>query len=916
MLLYWLSGVVQEHNRLIAMIKIMRVFNKGAVKYWLKLSMLTPRFEHTFRQIAAGASAFIVAIIMSLSTHNASAQEISIESLIVVDCLLPGQVRQLGPRNRYVTPRRPIKTSARNCAIRGGEYVSYDRSDYQSSLKVWMADAETGDAKAQTYVAEIYERGLGTDPNYAEAAKWYSLAANQSYKPAQLSLGRLYEQGIGVEKDLLAALNLYRAANGLEKDDLSFVSDMQSAAKSGNPEELKSLRKQVKQLEKSNQDLRRRFIESTEKAQGSSDLLLKLKQDIASKQQLLDDASGQEDLRPVVDGLQTQIVELQQQLSNRNAQAKSESESLKQQIAAAELAVKEAKSSNDSQKLIALMKGQLATQQQQISQAEKIAGTHLLQSDAIIAGLTKELSEARKNNDSPVEIERLNSKITAQQLQYDQETKRYQATIVAYQDELSIQQKKFLLAQEQDDSGNVIKLLEEQIARQQNDLETASKQYGSLQVSLREEIKVREQQAELLKDQAGAKKVVASLKKQIKKQAKLLKAESERNKKLISKVNVQAKQLATNQDNRNLATSEGPTIVLKVPPLVASRGLNEVTVEPGQQVYLAGGVVVPSGVKSFTLNGAPAELDVNNLFMIKVDIQNKELPMELKIIDGQDRETTKSLVLKPVASQQVSAAPKKPSRKMKWGKYHALVIGNNNYTDPKWANLSNAVNDAQTVAAVLEKKYGFETTLLLNAKRVDMLEAIETMRNKLTEDDNLLIYYAGHGQRDDANNRAYWIPVDSSAESSTNWIPSYQITDHVNAMNARHVLLVVDSCYAGLMTRASGVNAMLVGMTADQKEEKIKDRLGRRTRMLITAGDNTEVLDAGKQGDHSIFAEAFIAALENNSGVLDSEGVFKIVQPYVSKHTYRINKQSVVYAPIPRARHEGGEFYFSAVGGD
>jgi hypothetical protein len=86
--------------------------------------------------------------------------------------------------------------------------------------------------------------------------------------------------------------------------------------------------------------------------------------------------------------------------------------------------------------------------------------------------------------------------------------------------------------------------------------------------------------------------------------------------------------------------------------------------------------------------------------------------------------------------------------------------------------------------------------------------------------------------------------------------------------------------------------------------------------MLITAGDNTEVLDGGRQGNHSIFAEAFIAALENNTGVLDSEGVFKIVQPYVSKHTYRINKQSVVYAPIPSARHEGGEFYFSALDGE
>jgi hypothetical protein len=897
------------------MIKIISVLSNTVVMYWGTFSALNRRCLHGLRQWVLGASAFIATIIMAMATHSTSAQEISIESLIIVDCLLPGQVRQLGARNKYVTPRRPVKTSARICAIRGGEYVSYDRADYQSALKVWMADAQTGDAKAQTYVAEIYERGLGTEPNYAEAAKWYTLASDQGYKAAQLSLGRLYEQGLGVEKDILSALSLYRTANGLEKDELSFVSDMQSAAKSGTPEELKSLREQVKQLEKNNQDLRRRSIESTEKAQGSSELLHQLERDIANKQTLLDKAKGNADLRPVVDNLHTQIAQLQLELNNKNDQAQSETDALKQQIVAAELAVKQAKSNNDYESLIVLMQNQLAEQKQQISQAQTRAKLHLVQSEAAIANLSKELIDAKNKNNSSATIERLNSQITQHQSQYDRQNKRHQDTIFAFKDELSIQQQAFSRAQKQDNSKAVIGLLEAQIARQQDDLESASKKSGSLQALLLDEIQVREKQADLLRDQAGAKKVIASLNSQIKKQTKMLKAESQRNKELISKASLQAKKLADNESKRNLATAEGPTIVLKVPPIITTRGLNEVAVQPGQQVYLAGGVVVPSGVKSFTVNGAPAELDVNNLFMVKVDVQNQDLPMELKIIDSQDRQSTKSLVLRPVASPQISSLPNAPSRKMKWGKYHALVIGNNNYKDPKWTNLSNAVNDAKTVASVLKNKYGFETTLILNATRVQMLEAIEAMRNKLTEDDNLLIYYAGHGQRDDANNRAYWVPVDSSAESSTNWIPSYQITDHVNAMNARHVLLVVDSCYAGLMTRAGGVNAMLVGMTPEQKQQKIKDRLGRRTRMLITAGDNTEVLDAGKQGDHSIFAEAFIAALENNSGVLDSEGVFKIVQPYVSKHTYRINKQSVVYAPIPRARHEGGEFYFSAIDG-
>ena len=56
-----------------------------------------------------------------------------------------------------------------DCRIRGGEYVSYDRADLKSSLRIWMAAAQAGDAEAQATVGEIYERGLGTEPNYDAA---------------------------------------------------------------------------------------------------------------------------------------------------------------------------------------------------------------------------------------------------------------------------------------------------------------------------------------------------------------------------------------------------------------------------------------------------------------------------------------------------------------------------------------------------------------------------------------------------------------------------------------------------------------------------------------------------------------------------------------------------------------------------
>jgi hypothetical protein len=89
------------------------------------------------------------------------AQARNADRLLIVDCLLPGQVRRLGAKVTFLTPRRPVKTDADDCTIRGGEYVAYDRADLRTALNVWLPGAQEGDKQAQTYVGEIYERGVG-----------------------------------------------------------------------------------------------------------------------------------------------------------------------------------------------------------------------------------------------------------------------------------------------------------------------------------------------------------------------------------------------------------------------------------------------------------------------------------------------------------------------------------------------------------------------------------------------------------------------------------------------------------------------------------------------------------------------------------------------------------------------------------
>ena len=63
-----------------------------------------------------------------------------VDQFFIVDCALPPQIRQLGGQVIYLTRREAIKTSARDCEIRGGEYVAFDRANYATSLKVWQVD--------------------------------------------------------------------------------------------------------------------------------------------------------------------------------------------------------------------------------------------------------------------------------------------------------------------------------------------------------------------------------------------------------------------------------------------------------------------------------------------------------------------------------------------------------------------------------------------------------------------------------------------------------------------------------------------------------------------------------------------------------------------------------------------------------
>ncbi|MGD2029340.1 MAG: caspase family protein [Desulfobacterales bacterium] len=231
-----------------------------------------------------------------------------------------------------------------------------------------------------------------------------------------------------------------------------------------------------------------------------------------------------------------------------------------------------------------------------------------------------------------------------------------------------------------------------------------------------------------------------------------------------------------------------------------------------------------------------------------------------------------------------------------FGRYYALVIGNDNYQHlPK---LRTAQNDAKVVAQILGQNYGYCVNLILDARRADILIALGKFRETLTDMDNLLIYYAGHGWLDQEGNEGYWLPVDAAQDNEVQWVSNASITTVLKAMPAKHVLIVADSCYSGKLAR---------GIHIKRKTSNYFARMAsKKARSVIASGGLEPVIDSGGKGGHSVFATAFIEALKANEKIIDGTELFtQIRRPVILN-----SDQTPEYADIRKAGHEGGDFLF------
>lgn len=123
-----------------------------------------------------------------------------------------------------------------------------ERGDYETALKVWRVLAKKGDSEAQYYLGSMYDRGLGIQQNYAEAAKWYLRAAQRGDADAKNNLGALYINGNGVPQDYVQALMWFLLA--ATEGSPSAAENRDFTAKQMTPDDLAKAEKLAEQWRK------------------------------------------------------------------------------------------------------------------------------------------------------------------------------------------------------------------------------------------------------------------------------------------------------------------------------------------------------------------------------------------------------------------------------------------------------------------------------------------------------------------------------------------------------------------------------------------------------------------------------------------------------------------------------------------
>ena len=212
------------------------------------------------------------------------------------------------------------------------------------------------------------------------------------------------------------------------------------------------------------------------------------------------------------------------------------------------------------------------------------------------------------------------------------------------------------------------------------------------------------------------------------------------------------------------------------------------------------------------------------------------------------------------------------------GKF-ALIIGNTEYSDPGLAQLTAPGKDTEDFARVLKDRdiCAFdEVKVLLNQLSSSVIETIDEFFDQKKPDDLLVLYFSGHGVRDELG--ALYLAVKNTIRSRlrSTAVKSDYIRDAMNQSRSKRQVLILDCCNSGAFAQGTkAATGVSLGTAA-----AFESGYGR---VILTASDSTQFAWEGDQvigeTDNSLFTHFLVEGLEGEAD-LDGDGRITVDELY------------------------------------
>jgi tetratricopeptide (TPR) repeat protein len=362
-------------------------------------------------------------------------------------------------------------------------------------------------------------------------------------------------------------------------------------------------------------------------------------------------------------------------------------------------------------------------------------------------------------------------------------------------------------------------------------------------------------------------------------------------------VNEALKRISQKQNLAKQKDNTQPVIELISPQI--ARGLQIVKNET--KIEIVGRAKDESGIKNVIVNGVQVQkVEEDGLFLTSIVLKEGQNSISIIATDKNNNTGTKTFHLN-VSVPPVTAKKEEPAiipvDVNKPPAFHAILIAANDYQDPAIDDLQNPTRDAESLKQILQTNYTFEASniqTVYNKTREEIMQAIIQKANSMGDNDNLLIFYAGHGiaEKDKFGDvDGYWIPASAKKGMSSTYISSDDINKALKRSNSKHILVIADACFSGAFTRSISNDA----------PKEIQVQYTYPSRKIMASGNMEPVPDNSK----------FIYYLnknlkENKAKYLTAKDLFNNFYKAIINNTETFPQ----YAAIKGVGDEGGEFVF------